>query len=55
MKPDSPMLTTHEVAEFFRIRPETVRRLVKNGTLHPLKVGRIRRFHRAEIESLGSR
>lgn len=48
----TPMLTAHEVAELLRVHDITVYRFIANGILHPLRIGRIWRFDRAEINQL---
>lgn len=52
MKRESPMLTAREVAELLRIHQITGYRLIAERKLHLLKVGRVWRFDRKEIESL---
>ena len=44
------ILTVEEVAEYLRIHPYTVRRLVRAGQLPGFKVGGQWRFHRDEVD-----
>ena len=46
------VLTAEEVAEYLRIHPYTVRRLVRAGKLPGFKVGGQWRFKKEEIDSL---
>ena len=45
-------LTTHEVARMFRIERKTVTRWIKEGKLHPIKVGRSNLFDAGEVDAL---
>ena len=45
------ILTAEEVAEYLRIHPYTVRRLVRAGKLPGFKVGGQWRFRKDEIDS----
>jgi excisionase family DNA binding protein len=55
MKLESPVLTVREVAEILRVHQVTVYRLIRNGTLSPLRVGRVWRFDRGQVEDLVTR
>lgn len=46
----TPLLTTEEVAEFFRVDVVTVRRMISKGELTAYRVGGEYRFSRADIE-----
>ena len=52
MKVESPMLTVSEVAELLRVHQMTVYRLIRNGALSPVKVGRVWRFDRRQVAVL---
>lgn len=45
-------LTTREVARMFRIERKTVTRWIKEGKLHPVKVGRSNLFDAGEVDAL---
>jgi excisionase family DNA binding protein len=47
-----PLMTITEVAELFVVCERTVRNWVKEGLLHPIKIGGSLRFRRSEIEAL---
>src|SRR5438128_1414220 len=50
--PSSPTLNTvEEVAQALRLQPETVRQMAREGRLPAHKVGKVWRFHPAEIQS----
>jgi excisionase family DNA binding protein len=46
-----PLWTIKEVAEFLRLKPETVRMMARKENLPAIKVGRVWRFNRNEIVS----
>ena len=46
----NPLLTVQEVALYLRLRPETVRAMVRRGELPGIKIGRVWRFQRDTIE-----
>lgn len=48
--PMDQVLTVREVADFFKIHPTTVSRMVKRGELPAFRVGSDWRFTRASIE-----
>lgn len=49
MKNENEVWTIDEVAEFLRIKPETVRRLAKAGEIPARKLGGNWRFLKSEI------
>lgn len=51
VKASSPYLTAKEVAEFLRVHLITVYRLTAAKALHPVKIGRMWRFERSEVET----
>ena len=46
----STLMTIEEVAEYLRFHPSTVYRLVRQGRLPAVKVGKQWRFHRQALE-----
>ena len=51
MKEGNPQLmTVEDVAEYLRVKPSTVYEWAANGKLPSVKVGRLWRFERSEIE-----
>ena len=52
MKLESPAFTAREVAEILRVHHMTVYRLIRNGTLSPVKVGRDWRFDCGQVADL---
>ena len=44
------ILTLHDVAEYLRVHPSTVYRLIKRGELPRFKIGRDFRFNRESID-----
>jgi excisionase family DNA binding protein len=44
-----PYITTNDVARMLRVCPETVRKIVRNGKLHPSKVGNVYIYEPDEI------
>jgi excisionase family DNA binding protein len=46
----SPILTVHNVAEYLRVHPSTIYRLLKNKQLPGFRVGSDWRFDRKEID-----
>jgi excisionase family DNA binding protein len=48
--PPSPIMTTAEVAQYLRIHPSTVYKLVREGKLPAFKVGSDYRFNKSEID-----
>lgn len=45
------MLTVNEVAEYLRVNPQTVYRKAKAGELPAVRIGRVIRFRKAELEA----
>ncbi len=52
---DKDILTVDEVAEYLRVDESTVRYMIRRGDLPVIKVGRIYRVRRVDLESLASR
>jgi len=52
MASSNTIMTSAEVAEFLRIHPSTVYKLLRLGTLPAFKIGSDWRFRRAAIEAL---
>ena len=52
---DEPLLTAEQVAQQFQIAIKTVQRLVLRGELRAVRVGKLYRFERAEIEAYRKR
>lgn len=51
MKDENPQLmTVEDVAEYLRVKPSTVYEWAANSKLPGVKVGRLWRFERSEIE-----
>ena len=48
---NSPLMTVEDVAEYLRVKPSTVYEWAGNGKLPAVKVGRLWRFHRGQIEA----
>lgn len=46
-----PMLTTHEVAELFKVSEATVRSWIHNGDLRAIRVGREYRVVEKDLEA----
>lgn len=44
------LLTVNEVANYFRLEPETVRAMARSGKLPAIKVGRIWRFRSSSLQ-----
>lgn len=49
-KPETDVLTPAEAAEYLRVNPQTVYRLLNDGTLRGAKVGRTWRVRRSELD-----
>ena len=43
------MLTTFELAEYLRVHPDTIKKLVKEGKLPSIQIGRQLRFDSASV------
>jgi excisionase family DNA binding protein len=52
MKRESPYLTTHEAAALLQVDRIRIYRLVAAERLRPLKIGRLLRFERTEVEAV---
>jgi excisionase family DNA binding protein len=52
MKRESPYLTTHEAAALLQVDRIRIYRLVAAERLRPLKIGRLLRFERSEVEAV---
>jgi excisionase family DNA binding protein len=48
----SPLLTTHQVKELLKVDRITIYRMLNDGRLKGVKIGKQWRFHRSEIEQL---
>ncbi|MGD0806994.1 MAG: PocR ligand-binding domain-containing protein [Anaerolineales bacterium] len=48
----SPLLTTHQVKELLKVDRITIYRMLNDGRLKGVKIGRQWRFHKSEIEQL---
>lgn len=44
------LMTVEEVAEYLRVKPTTVYQWAKNGKIPAVKMGRLWRFGREEVE-----
>ena len=52
LKPDlDALLTVESVAHLFMVSPMTIRSWAQNGRLPAIKIGRLWRFRRADIEA----
>ena len=49
--PGHELLTTEEAAAYLRLHPRTISRLIKQGELPGVKVGRQWRVRRADLEA----
>jgi len=49
---DDPLWTVEEVANYLRLKPETVRAMARRGDLRAVKIGRVWRFRRSNLEQL---
>lgn len=49
-QPETDVLTPAEAAKYLRVNPQTVYRLLNEGTLHGAKVGRTWRVRRSELD-----
>jgi len=47
---DAPTMIVEEAAEYLRLNPETVRRLVREGSIPAVKVRRRYRFRREDLD-----
>jgi len=48
--PRGPVMTVREVAEYFRIHPSTIYRLLREGNLPAFKIGSDWRFNRSQVD-----
>ncbi len=46
------ILTVEEAAQYLKVDPVTIRNIIRRGLLPAMKVGRIYRIRRADLESL---
>lgn len=51
---DSPYVTVIEAARYLRVDPATVRRLCSDGALPAMKVGKLYRIKRTDLDRLGA-
>jgi excisionase family DNA binding protein len=49
------LYTVREVAGQFGVHPETIRRLIHDGRLDAVRVGRVLRVHKAAVDSFLAR
>ena len=49
---DNSLMTVDEVAEFLRLKPETIRSMARRGDLPGIKLGRVWRFRRSSISQI---
>jgi excisionase family DNA binding protein len=47
----NPLWTVEDLAQFLRLKPETVRAMARRGDLPVMKIGRMWRFSSEEIRS----
>ncbi len=52
MKENDPIMTTQQVADYFKVSTRTVMRRVKDGSLKRCKIGRLVRFKASDVEAL---
>lgn len=52
---ESPYMTADEVAAVLRCTPRSVHNYAKRGDLPCIRIGRLVRFLRADVEALGRR
>ena len=50
MTQEYPLMTIEQVAQFLQLQPETVRTMARQGRIPALRVGRLWRFDRKQIE-----
>ena len=48
--PTIPLWTVEEVANYLRLKPETVRAMTRRGELPYIKLGRMLRFRKSSID-----
>lgn len=49
---DNSLMTVDEVAEYLRLKPETIRSMARRGDLPGIKLGRVWRFRRSSISQI---
>jgi excisionase family DNA binding protein len=49
------LISVRDVANQLGVHPETIRRLIHDGRLDAVRVGRVLRIHRAAVESFLAR
>ena len=47
-----PLWTVNEVADYLRMKPETIRAMARRGELPAVKVGKFWRFRRSALKDL---
>ena len=52
MRPKDVLMTTEEVAQRLRISNQTVRMMIRNGTLRATKIGKQYRIQAGDVEAL---
>ena len=50
MTQEYPLMTIEQVAQFLQLQPETRRTMARQGRIPALRVGRLWRFERKQIE-----
>lgn len=53
--PDEPMMTPEDVADWLQVHRHTVYRWIDEGRLPALRIGRVYRIPRAEVEAMVQR
>ena len=49
---ENSLMTVDEVAEYLRLKPETIRSMARRGDLPGIKLGRVWRFRRSSISQI---
>ena len=55
MEADSALYSVREVATKLGVHPETVRRLIHDGRLDAVRIGRVLRIHASELDGFLAR
>lgn len=50
MPQEFPLMTIEQVAQLLQLQPETVRTMARQGRIPALRIGRLWRFDRKQIE-----
>lgn len=51
---DDPLLTVEQVADVFQVKPPTIRKWIKDGTIVGVKIGRHWRVYESEVTRLAT-